>query len=222
MMQGVRLLNKAQMTTTHEVLLPLFSSMAQTTKRYRTIVADPPWPPLHQAARRYDGQINEHNAYPTMSTQEIANTPVGLWAEESAHLYLWALNSNLEEAHRIVRQWGFEPKTIVTWVKGRIENGRVVSHIGLGYYWRNATDHIIFATRNNLKTKREDVANFFIAPRTVHSEKPAIFYDLVEQMSPGPYLDVFARVQRMRWDTFGDESFDFRTNAHWHKPIADQ
>ena len=62
----------------------------------------------------------------------------------------------------------------------------------------------------------KDMPTAFIAPRRAHSEKPAAFYDMVERMSPGPYLDIFARKQRFNWDSFGNEAFDFREHGIWH------
>jgi N6-adenosine-specific RNA methylase IME4 len=40
----------------------------------------------------------------------------------------------------------------------------------------------------------------------VHSRKPEGFLDRIEQVSPGPYVELFARRSRFGWDTWGDES----------------
>ena len=40
------------------------------------------------------------------------------------------------------------------------------------------------------------------------SAKPEAFIDLVEQVSPGPYLELFARRQRLGWDTWGNEALE--------------
>ena len=192
--------------TTHEVTLPLFSPMAQTpTKRYRTLVADPPW---HYDLRAKDETHRARVTYGTMSQHELLNMPVGLWAEDNAHLYLWVTNAFMAEGLQIVKAWGFEFKTILTWVKGRIQGGRIINHLGMGNYYRNSTEHVLFAVRGSLAVLNHDEVTAFIAERHAHSEKPAAFYDMVERMSPSPYLDVFARTRRLGWDTFGDESFN--------------
>jgi N6-adenosine-specific RNA methylase IME4 len=49
---------------------------------------------------------------------------------------------------------------------------------------------------------------WFTWPRGEHSAKPDAFLDLVEQVSPGPYLELFARRQRLGWDTWGNEALD--------------
>jgi N6-adenosine-specific RNA methylase IME4 len=198
--------------TTHNIVLPMFSPAAQQpTKRYRTIVADPPW--------RYNVKPPEGaTPYPTMTQQELLNLPVGLWAADQAHLYLWTTNSFMVEAHGLARAWGFEPKTIITWIKRhRVSDD---NWIGMGFYYRGVTEHVIFAVRGNLKVFRSDQPNILYAPHTNHSEKPAAFYDMVMHMSPGPYLDVFARKQRFGWDSWGDEAFNFETDGYWHDKFA--
>jgi N6-adenosine-specific RNA methylase IME4 len=193
----------------HNAILPMFSPMAEKPmKRYHTIVADPPW---DYREHRGDGPKGAGAQYPCMKADELGMLPVGSWAEDNAHLYLWVTNAFIVQAHRIAGYWGFEPRTLLTWVKGRIEMGRLVAHIGLGSHFRTATEHVLFCTRGSLNALNHDVPTAFIAPRTTHSEKPQTFYDLVEQVSIGPFLDVFARKQRFNWDTFGNEAFNFGT-----------
>jgi len=187
----------------HNAILPMFSPVAkQPDKKYRTLVADPPW--------RYSVKPPQGGTpYPTMTPEELIGLPVGMWAHDDAHLYLWTTNSFLVEAHRIMSVWGFEYKTLLTWIKRRPVND---NWIGMGFYFRGVTEHVLFGVRGRLKLKRNDLANIFYAPHREHSEKPNAFYDLVESASHGPYLDVFARKQRFNWDTFGDEAFNFGTN----------
>ena len=124
--------------------------------------------------------------------------PLGDWAESNAHLYVWTTNAFMVEAHDLVRRWGFVQKTILTWVK---------SPIRLGFYYRNNTEHVLFAVRGSLRLQRNDLPTAFRAPSGRHSEKPQAFYDMVETASPGPYLDVFARKQRMGWSVAGNEVY---------------
>jgi N6-adenosine-specific RNA methylase IME4 len=51
-------------------------------------------------------------------------------------------------------------------------------------------------------------SRWFQWPRGEHSAKPEAFLDLVEQVSPGPYLEMFARRNRLGWDTWGNESLE--------------
>jgi len=202
--------------STHEVILPLFSPLANApTKRYTTVVADPPWGYRDKLGGSHERGAEGH--YGTMTMRELYCLPVEAWALENSCLWLWTTNAFMVEAHQLARAWGFEPRTIMTWIKGRIENGQLIQQIGLGHFLRNSTEHIVFAVRGRPLILHHDIPSAFIAPRREHSEKPAAFYDLVERMSPGPYLDVFARTQRFNFDTFGDESFDFREHGIWNE-----
>jgi N6-adenosine-specific RNA methylase IME4 len=42
--------------------------------------------------------------------------------------------------------------------------------------------------------------------RLAHSQKPEAFLDLIERVSPGPYVELFARRDRLGWDTWGNEA----------------
>ncbi len=201
--------------TTHEVVLPLFASAAGEKKRYPTIVADPPWEYTKTPHKVGDGSKGAGAQYPSMTLSELQMLPVGAWAQDNAHLYLWVTNAHIGDAYAVAKAWGFEAKTVITWVKGRFEGGRLVQHMGLGTHYRTVTEHVLFCIRGSLMTLNHDTTTAFIAPRTDHSEKPSAFYDMVEHMSPGPYLDVFSRKQRFNWDTWGNEAFDFREHGIW-------
>ncbi len=166
--------------------------------KYRTIVVDPPW--------RYNDLGGAHGTakqYATTTLEQIQAIRVGDWAEDNSHIYIWTTNHFVREAVNLLEGWGFELKTMLTWVKHYPHQ----HWLGMGRYYRNATEHVIFGARGRLPVLRKDCSTVFFAPRGRHSEKPAAFYDMVESMSPGPYLDVFARKQRFNWDTWGNECF---------------
>jgi N6-adenosine-specific RNA methylase IME4 len=164
------------------------------TKTYATIVADPPWQYGNTATR---GAAEDH--YPTMTAEALARLSVEVdkWADPDCHLYLWTTNNFVREAFDVVDGWGFDYKTMLTWVKPQI---------GMGNYFRSRTEHILFAIRGELGTQRRDISNVVEAKRTQHSRKPDAFYDLVEAQSPGPYLEMFARRRRLGWDNWGNEA----------------
>lgn len=173
--------------------------------RYQTIVVDPPWAYRQKWADFSKSMWTKNRKirgsdglYGSMDMDALKALPVGSWADDNAHLYLWVTNSFMVEGHELARAWGFEPKTIITWVKNQI---------GMGFYFRGTTEHVLFCVKGSLKGQRRDLPTHLIAPRGRHSEKPDAFYDMVETMSPGPYLDVFARRQRFNWDTYGNECF---------------
>jgi N6-adenosine-specific RNA methylase IME4 len=167
--------------------------------KYRTIVADPPW--RMRAASATKADANKH--YPTMVLADICALPIGALAEDDAHLWLWGINGLMEEAYQVVRAWGFSPLTLVTWCK---------PGPGVGYYLRNNTEHVILASRGKpLVPEQKPLSTWFVWPRQPHSQKPDAFYDLVETVSPGPYVEVFARRHRFFWDVWGNESANTAT-----------
>lgn len=171
------------------------AEMALCGPPYATIVIDPPWPYTDRINAKNRGAENH---YKTIELWQIMGMPVPEWAAAQAHVYLWTTNAFVEEAYRVVRAWGFEPKTLLTWGK---------PGLGMGHYYRNNTEHVLFATRGNLKTKRKDMPTLFTAKRKAHSEKPQEFYNIVHLMSPGPKLDVFARKAHLGFDTWGDQCY---------------
>lgn len=185
--------------------------------RYSTIVADPPWPyktpgggPLQSSpTHRPDSWQNELagvgsiKRYGAMPIEDIcALAPP---AANDAHLYLWTTNAFISEAHDVARAWGFRPITVCTWVKTKPDGSPSMK---TGYYFRGATEHFLFCVRGSMRlqtTKAYPTA--FLWPRAgSHSTKPDVFYDLVEECSPGPYLELFSRRDRAGWDAWGDEA----------------
>jgi N6-adenosine-specific RNA methylase IME4 len=179
---------------------------------YSTIVADPPWqyagggPVGAGGAGVNNGatQVAAGDHYSTMTTDEIMAMPVADLAAANAHLYVWTTNSFMEDGHRIARAWGFTPKTILTWAKVHQDDPQRVS-MKTGYYFRGATEHVIFAVRGSLPLQTsEGLPTAYLWPRIgAHSVKPDAFGDLVEKASPGPYLELFARSPRLGWDSWG-------------------
>ena len=178
---------------------------------YSTIVADPPWPYRQSGGPRsatgHRANAKEHVAsgapsqYGSLTIPDLcAMRPP---AADNAHLYLWTTNAFMDEAHDVARSWGFAPKTICTW--GKVQMDGVTPSYRMGYYFRGATEHWLFAVRGRLKIQRKDLPTLFLWPRLAHSVKPDQFYDVVESASPGPYLELFARRKRLGWDSWGNE-----------------
>ena len=185
-------------------------------QKYNVIYADPPW--SQKAGRKLsdykviDGkQIwnssetkSQDLAYPTMTVEEICALPVGDIAAKDAHLYLWVTNQYLMRASEVIKAWGFKYSTCITWKKKRMGGG-------LGGAFRITHEHLLFCRRGKLST-------IGIIPETVieakrpyvngypcHSKKPEIFAQMIEQVSPGLKLEMFARAEREGWDVFGNE-----------------
>lgn len=195
--------------------LPEFPELPDKNNHYRTIVADPPWPYNDGLPGGGRGADSHYDSLPVGMIQGLGPF-VNKIASSHAHLYMWATNKFIDDAYEVCRAWGFEPKTLVTWVKvndepiglpgDRDSPVPVKERIGMGHYFRNTTEHLIFAQKGSLKTERNDMPSHFFAERTDHSEKPDKSYVMVEEMSPGPYFEMFARRTWRNWDVWGNES----------------
>ena len=171
---------------------------------YATILIDPPW----RFTNRTGKMAPEHRRlrrYPTMSFEDIAALPVAGLARPKSHLYLWTPNALLAEALGIMRAWGFTYKTHLVWYKTRKDGGP--DGRGVGFYFRNVTELLLFGVRGALRTLppgRRQV-NLLPVQKREHSRKPEEFYDVIEQCSPAPRVELFARHYREGWVQWGDE-----------------
>jgi N6-adenosine-specific RNA methylase IME4 len=180
------------------------SLLLQGEGPYGTILADPPW----QFSNRTGKVAPEHkrlNRYPTMTFQEIMELPVAQVAAEKSHLYLWVPNALIREGLEVMGRWGFTYKTNLVWYKTRKDGGP--DGRGVGFYFRNVTELVLFGTRGKLRTgaagRRQ--TNIIAQCKREHSRKPDEIYDIIERCSPGPYLELFARHFRPGWTQWGDE-----------------
>jgi N6-adenosine-specific RNA methylase IME4 len=166
--------------------------------KYHTVYADPPW--NEAGGGKICRGANKH--YPLMKTKDIMVLPVAELAEENAHLYLWVTNGKLPDGLKVMESWGFRYVTNIAWGKDRI---------GIGQYFRGKHELCLFGVRGNLpyrilpNGKRAQGETFFTAPRKKHSEKPERMREMIEIVSPGPYIELFARKKTPGWDVWGNE-----------------
>jgi N6-adenosine-specific RNA methylase IME4 len=183
--------------------------------RYRTIVADPPWPFKWQGAPGGRRRNASTLGYETMTVAEIialgqGHGAVSLRVPVDGTLLLWTTQEMLHSgaAQRVAVEWGFTARVgELVWRK---------RNFGMGAYPRmsHETCLIYRCGRGSLRVD---------APRDVHSvqtwkqphdgangkkhsAKPDGFYDFVEAGFEGPYLEMFARRARFGWDYWGDQS----------------
>jgi N6-adenosine-specific RNA methylase IME4 len=179
--------------------------LPEADEGWATIVADPPWrfvnrtgkvAPEHRRLDRYD----------TMAVDEIAALPVADVAAGDAHLYLWVPNALLPAGLQVMAGWGFRYVSNLVWAKRRKDGGP--DGRGVGFYFRNVTELILFGVRGSLRTLppgRRQV-NMIETRKREHSRKPDESYDVIEACSPGPYLELFARYPRQGWTAWGHEA----------------
>lgn len=183
-------------------------------KLYSTIYADPPWKTT--AGRPFAGykvvdgkqifnsidNTSRKLAYDSLTVEQIA--AMAPPSAKDAHLYMWITNQYLPRMNEVLQAWGFKYSTTLVWAKNPMGGG-------LGGTFGITTEFLIFATKGSLKAKRRSTGTWFNVKRQykngkpAHSLKPDFFSELIEQHSPGPYLEMFARSERNGWDVFGNE-----------------
>jgi N6-adenosine-specific RNA methylase IME4 len=174
------------------------------SRQFGTILVDPPW----QFQNRTGKVAPEHKRlrrYRTMTLDEIRAMPVERHAAANAHLYLWCPNALLEDGLSVMRAWGFKYKTNIVWYKVRKDGGP--DGRGVGFYFRNVTELLLFGTRGKLRTLKpgRTQVNLLRTRKQEHSRKPREAYELIEACSPGGRLELFARERRDGWTQWGDE-----------------
>ena len=152
------------------------NELIEAEYQFKTILADPPWCYSNTSSRGAG-----ENLYPTMTVEQICREPVRELVPDAAYLHLWTTNAFLEAAFTVIQAWGFEYKSCLVWAKPKI---------GMGNYYR-VPQELLFGMRGRLRFARNGVRSWLVAPRTRHSRKPFCFRKLIEQVSPGPYLDCF-------------------------------
>lgn len=156
------------------------------------IYSDPPWD--------YDHRGHPHSAashYSTMSLEALTALPVAQLADANSHLHLWTTTNFLYPAYDLLHAWGFTYKSILVWQK---------PGLGIGNYWRINTEFLLLGIRGNARRfRRKDLPNIYTGKRGQHSRKPDVVRTWIEQVSPGPYLELFGREAVDGWTVYGNE-----------------
>lgn len=175
------------------------------------ILADPPW-----AFKTYSGKSGTpHRSaadhYVTMGFGGLSSLPVSSVAAKDCALFMWAVDSHLDEAIRLGEAWGFRFKTIAfVWSK-LTKNS--LPKIGMGYWSRKQCEICLLFTRGSPRRLSKGVRQLIQAQRREHSRKPDEQYERIEALVTGPYLELFARTSRPGWTAWGDETSRFAEAA---------
>lgn len=175
-------------------------------RKFSTILADPPWR-FQNSTGKVAPEHKRLNRYSTLTPSDIRGLPVQEVAGDIAHLYLWVPNALLPEGLEVMRAWGFTYKSNLVWHKIRRDGGP--DGRGVGFYFRNVTEMILFGVRGKnartLPPGRSQV-NILKTRKREHSRKPDEQYALIEACSPGPRIELFARGERKGWAVWGDQA----------------
>jgi N6-adenosine-specific RNA methylase IME4 len=184
------------------------------SNKFSTILVDPPW----QFENRTGKMAPEHKRlkrYSTLSLGDIQNIPLDKVINSTAHLYLWVPNALLPEGIKLLEGWGFKYKTNIIWYKVRKDGGP--DGRGVGFYFRNVTEILLFGIKGiharTLAPGRTQT-NIIVSRKREHSRKPDEQYKIIEECSPGPYLELFARGKRNNWTCWGNQTENYYPD--WH------
>jgi N6-adenosine-specific RNA methylase IME4 len=173
-----------------------------TAEAYRTVVADPPWRPTMSVVNGEAPKGSPQRHYATLDVSEIIRNRPRIAGQ--SHMYIWCLTQHVDWGYEVARAWGAEPITLLTWKKPGLGVGR----------FRCNTEHVLVARVGDRignpfgrggRHSQATEGTLFEWPRGPHSEKPEAFFDLVERLSPPPYLEMYARSRRLGWAAWGNE-----------------
>jgi len=161
--------------------------------KFGTIYADPPWKYGNQSTRSATD-----NYYVTMSVEEICAEPVREIAADDAHLHLWTTNAFLRDAFDVMDHWGFTYKSCFVWVKPQF---------GIGNYWRVSHEFLLLGVKGKCPFLARDEKSWRELDRGEHSAKPDEIRQIVEKVSPGPYLEMYGRELQPEspWTVYGNQ-----------------
>ena len=165
---------------------------------FRTVVADPPWRFRDHLPGRGRGAAKH---YGCLSVADVCAFPLPSLADDCV-LFLWRVASIQPEALAVMAAWGFTLKTEMVWLKETCTGKR---WFGMGHIVRAEHEVCLIGTKGHPTPLSRSVRSTFTANAGRHSEKPDIFYDIVEALFPGPYVELFARRHREGWTNLGDE-----------------
>jgi N6-adenosine-specific RNA methylase IME4 len=172
-------------------IVPRLEDLVDDGVKFGTIYADPPWRYGNQATRAATG-----NHYAGKTISEICELPIADIVADSAHLHLWTTNGFLFEAREIIEAWGFEYKSCLVWCKPQM---------GIGNYWRVSHEFMLLGVRGSCRFQKKDKMSWLEIPRGKHSAKPEKIRHIIEEVSPGPRLELYARSTAPGWHSWGNQ-----------------
>jgi len=175
-------------------------------EKFDVILADPPW--RYDFSRVKKWGIEEQ--YPTMSLEDIC--AINVPSAKDSILLLWATSPKLEEAFKVLENWGFNYKTCMVWDKIRI---------GMGYYWMQQHEILLLASKGHpeIPISGNRPSSVLRAKFAGHSRKPDEIYTMIKRMFPGKsYLEMFARTKANGFETY---SLDVEENEKETKEIME-
>ncbi len=164
---------------------------------YNAIYVDPPWD-IGSIILDEKWTSPIEDKYQTLSLDEIKSIEVENICTADCSLFLWTTQSFLVKSFNVIRSWGFKYHCCITWDKG---SGWTQN----GFHWR--TEFCLYAYKGliNIEQKGKAIPTIITEPSREHSKKPDLMYELIENNTPEPRIELFARHKRPGWDVWGNE-----------------
>jgi N6-adenosine-specific RNA methylase IME4 len=185
----------------HAILPPLPS------QHHDIAYVDPPW--FYYGSPIKDAAAAKH--YPLMTPEELAALDVRSVLNPRAALFLWATCPRLNFAFALLDAWKLHYRGVAyVWVKTN-RRGEIIAGQGVPpTFTKPTTELLLVAT--TMQTGRpfpiRDLAQAQVVlhPRGAHSEKPAIFRTLIEDLcGKRSRIELFARSRAPGWHAWGAE-----------------
>ena len=182
---------------------------------FGAVLIDPPWR-FNNRTGKVAPEHRRLHRYKTLSTPELAELPIGDLVPDKGHIYLWCPNAMLAHGLELLDAWGFTYKTNLVWYKVRKDGGP--DGRGVGFYFRNVTELVLFGVKGKLRTlpPGRSQTNIIVHRKQEHSWKPPTLYSIIEECSPGPFVELFARNKRDGWCQWGDEVDSYHKTRRLH------
>lgn len=166
---------------------------------YNLIVVDPPWPIKKVTHKARPKQISMD--YKILSLDGIKNLNISSIAMDNSFCFLWTTQKFLFDSKTILESWGFKHLLTMVWEKtyGK-SNGMPL----FGFRWNSEFILVGYKGKIPLWPKQKLIPACFQAENVRHSQKPSIFYKMIEHLGD-KRIDIFARKEREGWDVWGDE-----------------
>ncbi len=172
--------------------------MITATKKYKVIMADPPWN-VSQFSRIVRPSQKPH-PYPKMSLENIKRLNVRELADDNGcHLFLWTTHRWLPYAFEVMHAWGFKYHCTITWDK-------TFGFTPFSFMW--STEFCLYGQLKGkwMRPARFGIKTLIQEKPTKHSKKPKAIFELINSFA-GDLLriELFARERTEGWDVWGNE-----------------
>lgn len=182
---------------------------------YQIITADPPWSYRGQVQRGGKDQDYSSSAaeyYTTISVDDLCKMGPAIKRisdPEGCLLYLWYSPPILEDAMRLMEEWGFTyATTAFVWVKTK--DGQNLQ-VNPGHYTLSSCEMVNVGKVRRVPKPRgaRNERQVILAPRTAHSAKPLEVRERITRMHPlQKKIELFSRFDQKKatdplWDDWG-------------------